>query len=331
MVRHKAILALLSLSSACLVQDPASAQLEIEFAKDSIRQSERDRKENPGSYATQVYALAEEYQRYGQFQQAESKFREALKLYKLDRHADNPQYRASILLSWAQFLAEGAERLTTGEQETHTRGHITERKLNSADYRRINQITLEALEEANKCDDTNVGKARVYLSAMDLFEKTGNRAEKERCESYILGVAKVYEKEPIVPTDFLIAYAEILNRLADTTVHMIQPPRDKPTYQIALDTNEFYTSEKFSKAEMIKLAALRLFDKLPKDNQYRIGAHKSLALWYMLFKKDAEAARETKVLSELVGTTDEKVLFPKYLGCGQFENGQKLAQLCGAG
>lgn len=331
MVRHKALLALLSLSSACLAQAPASAQLGIEFAKDSIRQSERDRKENPGSYASRVNALAEEYQRYGQFQKAESTFREALKLYKLDGHSDNPQYRASILLSWAQFLAEGAERLTTGERETHTRGHITERKLNSADYRRINQFTLEALQEVNKTEDTNTSKARSYLSAISLFDKTGNLIEKERCESYILSAAKVYEKEPTVPNDVLIAYADILNRLADTTVHMIQPPLDKPTYQIALDTNEFYTSERFSKAEKIKLAALRLFDKLPKDNQYRIGAHKSLALWYMLFKKDAEAARETKVLSELVGTSDEKVLFPKYLGCGQLENGQKLAQLCGAG
>ena len=111
----------------------------------------------------------------------------------------------------------------------------------------------------------------------------------------------------------------------------MQSPRDKPAYQIELDNNEFHTTERFSKAEKMKLAALRLFDKLPKDNQYRIGAHRSMALWYMLFKKDAEAARETKVLSELMGTTDEKVLFPKNLGCGQFENSKQLGQLCGMG
>lgn len=331
MVRHKALLALLSLSSACMAQAPASAQLGIEFAKDSIRQSERDKKENPGSYASRVNALAEEYQRYGQFQKAESTFREALKLYKLDRHADNPQYRASILLSWAQFLSDGAQRLKTGEKETQRKGDIVERKLDNTDFRRINQITLEALQELNKTEDTNTSKARSYLSAINLFDKTGNQVEKEKCESYILSVAKVFEKELTVPNDLLIAYAEILNRFADATVHLIRPPMDKPTYQIALDTNEFYTSERLSKAEMIKLAALKLFDKLPKDNEYRIGAHKSLALWYMLFKKDAAAAKETKVLSELVGTTDEKLLFPKYLGCGHFENSKRLAQLCGAG
>lgn len=330
MINQRALIAILSISGTFLAQNPASAQLGIEFAKDLIRQCERDRKDNPGSYASLVFALAEEYQMYGQIQKAESTFRQSLKLYQLDWHEATPNYRASILLSWAQVQSQGMQRVRKGEEETQKTGDIIERKLNKDDFRRIDKATLEALEEANKSQDTSSGKARVYLSAIDLFEKTGNRVEKEKCENHILSVCKVYEQEANVHADVLYEYAEILNRMGDRTVHM-QSPRDKPAYQIELDNNEFHTTERFSKAEKMKLAALRLFDKLPKDNQYRIGAHRSMALWYMLFKKDAEAARETKVLSELMGTTDEKVLFPKYLGCGQFENSKQLGQLCGMG
>lgn len=101
-------------------------------------------------------------------------------------------------------------------------------------------------------------------------------------------------------------------------------------YERDIDSDSIHTTANYLRAEQIKLAAIRLYDRLPKDNPNRIGAHKSFALWYMLFKKDSEAARETKILSELMGTTDEKILFPKYLGCGSYEN-KKLAQLCGTG
>lgn len=327
LVKRRTLLAVMSLSSVCLASSPTFAQKSIEYEKEQLRSYERDKSFTSESRAVAVLNLAEEYERCGKKREAEQTFRRALKMYKQCKK-DNPgAASAELLITWAQFLQEGTKRVQIpGTDQTA----IINQEFTPAELRRIDKLTLEALIELQKCPDNSSAKSERYLQCVRIFDKTGNKTEKEKCEDYLLSTAKVYEQEQSSSPNVLLQFADILFRMSDVTIHVLRPPSDKPIYKIDLDSDSVHTSTNFARAELMKLSAIRLYDRLPKDDQSRIGAHKSLALWYMLFKKDTEAARETKILSELMGTTDEKILFPKYLGCGSFEN-KKLAQLCGTG
>lgn len=72
----------------------------------------------------------------------------------------------------------------------------------------------------------------------------------------------------------------------------------------------------FERSERLKLEAIALADRLPSENHVRRKAHRDLALWYEALGKPAESEREKRTLFKLVGSDDERILYPKQEGCG---------------
>ncbi|MGD9682107.1 MAG: hypothetical protein AB7W16_13055 [Candidatus Obscuribacterales bacterium] len=80
------------------------------------------------------------------------------------------------------------------------------------------------------------------------------------------------------------------------------------------DTNAINT------ACSLKFDALSVVDRLPANSAQRITAHRSAVAWFRSVGRDSFANSETRVLSKLLNTTNQNVLFPPHrpcLACGR--------------
>lgn len=315
---------------------PANARDEhsIERAKLNVELQEKVKDTKPAAYESALNLLAIEYQRNGQTEIAEETFRKSLHYCKLANDEKSKIRIPALLMSWARTLAEGISTQGNVQFQKQEEFEANEAKLRLR-YKKINSTTLEALSLIDKGYEA-FWKTRFYLDAVNLFKLTKNVKEQVRCKNYLISFCEDCAAKDDVSAKDIRTAVQVLQELAYSALP-VRTPKAIPKRPELLSTNDLHTrSEKaFKESETYRLKACALLDRLPKENANRRNAHKDMVLWYLQFGKSVEAQQQRKILSELVGSNDDKILFPQYLGCGQYAytepDAHKYKMMCGRG
>ena len=205
------------------------------------------------------------------------------------------------LMMYAQLLSEGRDSMGVQPQ----------------DFKQTDKALQEALAAIDAGPDLGNRKGE-YLSAIEIFEKTGNTALANKYKKIVLDFCVKVEANPKAPVADLIQAGVIFNKLAEI-VFPAGPIREMPNIVVKLepDTNNAskLTESRFNQAEKYKQRAAQLADRLPDKDSNRIAQHTGLVYWYTLFGKSEKAQEHTKILEELLGTADRAKLFPPRQPC----------------
>jgi hypothetical protein len=168
----------------------------------------------------------------------------------------------------------------------------------------------------------------LYSIASQLFQRTGNAFEARRCNSIVDDAIQSCEGHLFDEGDIKAA-ASILNSRAYGFI-----PVEISEQFRAVNTVNF-TVKEFKESEKLKLRAVAMADRLNETSDLRRRAHRDLSLWYTALGKADKASREKEVLFKLVGVHDDKILYPKAIGCGQLvwwvAEASPMGALCGMG
>lgn len=298
MKKRTTLVALLAISH--LISMQPSLAFDVEAAKLLVKENEEFQQTDPSLYSHALLMLAVEYFKVGEVEKADETFRKSIEPAKAAEKMF-PNTYAGHLMMYAQFLSEGRDSMGVQPE----------------DYKRTDAALKEALEYIDSHPDPGNKKGE-YLSAIEIFEKTGNIALSNKYKKIVLDFCATVEKDPKAPTADLIQAGCMLTKLAEI-VFPAGPIREMPTIVVKLepDTNKAskLTESRFRQAEQLKLRALHLADRLPEKDQNRIAQHRGMVYWYTLFGQSAKAQEQTKVLEVLVGTTDRAKLFPPRQPC----------------
>lgn len=298
MKSKKTLIAVLAISNILSMQP--SLAFDVEEAKHLVKEGEERKQEDPSYYAHTLLILAVEYFKAGDTEKADETFRKSLAPAKAAESMVPDSYPAHLMM-YAQLLSEG--RNSMGVQPE--------------DFERTDAALKEALAVMDARPDPG-NRNFEYLSAIEIFEKTGNIALANKYRKIVLNYCAKVEEDPKAPQTELIQAGAMLTKLAEV-VFPAGPIREMPTIVVKLepDSNKAskLTESRFKQAEQLKLRALHLADRLPDKDQNRIAQHTGMVYWYTLFGQSAKAQEQTKLLEGLLGTTDRAKLFPPRQPC----------------
>lgn len=283
-----------------LISIQPSLAFDVEEAKHLAKEGEERQQEDPSYYAHTLLILAVEYFKAGELEKADETFRKSIAPAKSAESMVPDSYPGHLMM-YAQLLSEGRDSMGVKPE----------------DFKRVDAALKEALAVIDSRADPGNKKGE-YLSAIEIFEKTGNTALANKYRKIILDFCATVERDPKATTADLIQAGYMFTKLAEI-VFPAGPIKEMPTIVVKLepDTNKAskLTESRFRQAEQLKLRALRLADRLPEKDQNRIAQHTSMVYWYTLFGESAKAQEQTKILEGLLGTTDRAKLFPPRQPC----------------
>jgi hypothetical protein len=76
------------------------------------------------------------------------------------------------------------------------------------------------------------------------------------------------------------------------------------------------TEADFKAAEKLKLRGAAIADRLNATDHIRRKAHRDLAIWYSELGKEEKAKKEKQILFKLIGSSDDRLLYPQSQTCG---------------
>ena len=298
MKKQSSLVALLAMSNLLLMQ-PGLA-FDLKEAKHLVKEAETRKQEDPSYYAYTLLLLAIEYFKAGEKEKADKTFRKSLEPAKAAEKMYPDTYTGHLMM-YAQLLSEGRDSMGVQPQ----------------DFKQTDKALQEALAAIDAGPDLGNRKGE-YLSAIEIFEKTGNTALANKYKKIVLDFCVKVEANSKAPVADLIQAGVIFNKLAEI-VFPAGPIREMPNIVVKLepDTNNAskLTESRFNQAEKYKQRAAQLADRLPDKDSNRIAQHTGLVYWYTLFGKSEKAQEHTKILEELLGTTDRAKLFPPRQPC----------------
>jgi len=297
MIKHQALIALFVLSSAFSSQ---AAFGDIEDCQRTLMEAEVNQKEDPSFYAQALLNLAIEYYKAGQLEKSEETFRKSIEPAKAGESLVADNY-PNHLMTYALLLSEGREGMVLPKE----------------DFKRVDTALIEALKVMEARPDPGNRKGN-YASAVEIFDKTGNTEEREKYKKLLLDFCKKVEEDSGASKEDVNLALATLYKLAEIEFPC-GPIRELPTTVARLEPDSATASKRteshFKRAEVLKLRALKLGDRLPKDNVQRIDLHRQLVYWYMLFGQTKKADEQKEVLSGLLGTSESFLLFPARQPC----------------
>jgi hypothetical protein len=178
----------------------------------------------------------------------------------------------------------------------------------------LNQAFTELDKVSQKFEKLNM-----YYIASRLFQEMGNIDGMRKCNKILEQAFRSCEgRSPIEDEDQVKAASSILNSMANGFI-AVHIPNEKPTVRRSLPQIQVtpFTEKDFKESERLKLRALAMVDRLAPKNHLRRKAHRDLALWYTQLGKRKLAEKQKQVLFELVGRSDDSILYPQSASCGQ--------------
>ncbi len=301
-MKHQAFVALLVLSSALSSQ--AAFGYSIEQAQAQVKEAEVNQKEDPQYYAHTLLTLAIEYYKAGEIEKSEETFRKSIEPAKAGESLVATNYPDHLMM-YASLLSEGREGMFLPKE----------------DFKRVDAALIEALKVMEARPDSGNRKGN-YTTAVEIFDKTGNIKQRDKYKKLLLDFCKQVEGDSKASKEDVNLALATFYKLAEIELPC-GPIRELPTMVVKLEpdsaTSSKQTESRFKRAEELKLRAVKLGDRLSKDNVQRIDLHRQMVYWYMLFGQTKKAEEQKEVLSGLLGTRESFLLFPARqpcLGCG---------------
>lgn len=333
MHRHITTAAFIALSGVLSIC-PALCIEEIEEAQEYLKQEEAGGAAGTENYAWAIVTLAETYQRYGMTKEADETFLKAIKLFKNIETHGNRKFSPSIYTNFARSIYKG--RLPTKSLDNRPL-RLQKTEPAQEDFSRIEALLKQAWKELTAVRDPYTESASHYVEVVRQYSEIGNTKEKQKCEEYLLSLCTRVERASNPTRKQVDWVAAVLNTLAYIEmphgnlrptnqlvsqlveemkysknvppVSTVEGPKAKPSKVITSD----------QKAEMLRLRAVALTDRLRDDQKAQIEAHRNMALWYFYVNQKTKATAQIKVSSKLIGSDEPFLLFPvppPCLGCG---------------
>lgn len=303
MIKHQALIALLVLSGALSSQ--AAFGYSIEEAQAQVKEAEGNKKDDPQYYAHTLLTLAIEYYKAGEIEKSEETFRKSIDPAKAGESLVANNYPEHLMM-YANLLSEGREGMYLPKE----------------DYKRVDAALINALAAMETRPDPGNRKGN-YTTAVEIFDKTGNTEQRDKYKKLLLNFCKQVDCDSKASNDDINLAVATFNKLAEIEFPA-GPIRELPKLVVRLDPDSNapskLTETRFKQAEELKLRAVKLGDRLPKDDAGRIELHRQMVFWYMLFGQTKKADEQKEVLSGLLVTRESFLLFPAHqpcLGCGR--------------
>lgn len=208
------------------------------------------------------------------------------------------------------FLNRREELFTSWVWEVAHSGNSSEKE-QSANISQAEEAINEAIKQLAQSSN-KFYRLNLYFAAMHLYQKTGNTKGEKECKSII--DAAIKECEGYSPVD--VAQVKATTSVLDNMAYLLLPVTI-PVYQAqGAATVKEYSPGVFEESEKLKLRALAIADKLPEAEHVRRKAHRDMALWYAALGKQSLANQQKQQLFKLIGSSDDKLLYPQSGGCG---------------
>ncbi|MBX3076147.1 hypothetical protein KF728_20985 [Candidatus Obscuribacterales bacterium] len=195
---------------------------------------------------------------------------------------------------------------------------------------RATQLAVKLLKEA----PASPTKLQICFVASLQFKRIGNTQGAQGCDEFIQQSVKNCEDEMRASPEAIIEAVSVLNSMAYRLAPVPIPSGTLASIE-RKDLGQSITEDAARKSEELRLRAMKLADRLPSDNHVRRMVHRDLVFFYRHFDRQNLAEEQKQILFELVGVSDDKILFPVSQFCGRAlwwtaATGQ-IAALCGMG
>ncbi len=222
-------------------------------------------------------------------------------------YLNEPRYffrESNILANWADELA--TKKLDSGKQSKASKNAVV-----------AEHALKEAVSQLNKSTKSSI-KLHLFFIASLLAKQSGHNDVAKECDSYVSKNIDACEASSNVDLELVTAAVSALNSMAYAIVPIRiaeheQPPGKNPQV-VAGDQSP--NAEEFKQAEKLKLRAASIADRLPADEHVRRKVHRDLSLWYKQLGKPELADKQKKIVFQLVGVNDDRILFPSSGVCG---------------
>jgi hypothetical protein len=265
----------------------------------------------PNMRAFHLLSLARDYLRGGDPTVADARLTPVL---NQPQHWLSPRVWENTLVYWAEQAS------LAGHATTNGRGFKTEAESDSQSIDGNQAFLADAairssLKQLDKGSSDEFTRLNMYFIASRLFQKVRNADGMRKCNKVLERVFQSCEGSSSPNEESIKAAVSVLNSMAYGFIPYQIPDR-LPQFERQLEIKPF-SEQDFRECEKLKLRALAMAERLPPTNQLRRKAHRDLALWYMHFGKREMAEKEKQVLFELVGTNDDRILYPQMVACGR--------------
>lgn len=129
---------------------------------------------------------------------------------------------------------------------------------------------------------------------------------------------KIFEKEVLGQITKIEESQKMSTSEADSIAKALSALADIHSPAILTRQSNVQPDDVFAVANSYKLRALKVLDKAHSDKNSLVENHRALLNWYLDRKRTKEVAEQTKTLSELLNSTDPKILNPnRRILCGR--------------
>ncbi|HEY9760151.1 MAG TPA: hypothetical protein V6C97_33655 [Oculatellaceae cyanobacterium] len=233
------------------------------------------------------------------------------------------------LLGWAESVSNDSRaRNRPADADMESLGKLTVQDGLGA-KQAIDNATKLLSQASNESD-----KLILYFAASRLAQREQDKVCYLHCSDILKKAINDAEKNSIADERQIKSASTLLNLLAFDIIPLKVPDYTADRVWKPKTVLPPFTESQFKEAEMLHLRAAKICDRLDPTNHVRRKIHRDLALWYEYLGKEGLAEKQKKVLFDLVGSTDEKILYPQSRGCGSvvwWQPKQVWAMGCGMG
>lgn len=245
-----------------------------------------------------------------------------------------PTYLLQLNYNGNPYLDDWSESLVLQDglrSALNTTSAPTTERLILADH--ATQLSVKLQKEAPE----SATKLHKYFIASLLFRRIGNTQGALECERLIEQSIEDCETNTDSSPEAIKQAVSVLNlmafRLAPVTIP--NAVNSSPSLSKHAGVAPVIDATAASKSERLRLRALDLADRLQSSDHVRRKAHRDMVFWYRHFDKQNLAEEQKQILFELVGVSDDKILFPVSQFCGRAiwwtAAAGQVAALCGMG
>lgn len=291
-------------------------EADVKRAENDLKSYAHDKDPNI-RYAGHLYYLAGVYRENGMRQKSDETFNKFLQLWRKKPQSES---EASLMLGWANQLTAGRSVFSYPNgtsQEVMDKDQARDEIEHKQDLVKAARIADDALAMASKSPLTSEEKINVLFSAASVFESTNSPQKRQHVISELDRTFRTMEQGSSVSSNRIKLVANSLIQLSDMYCPMTSWRHTMMQAPVTLlpDTvprsHEGTRISDFKIAEAYRLRAMAQYDKLPACEFERINAQRSLVAWYRLYSQTQKYNAQLKKLGTLLGTNDQKKLFPE--------------------
>ncbi len=300
-------------------------EAEVKRAENDLKSYARDKDPN-ARYAGHLYYLAGVYRENGMRQKSDETFNKFLQIWRRKPQAES---EAKLMLGWANQLTAGRSVFSYPNgtsQEVMDKDQARDEIEHKQDLVKAAKIADDALVMASKLPPTSEEKIDVLFNAASVYESTNCPQKRQQVISVLDRTFRTMEQGNSASPNRIKLVANSLIQLSDMYCPMTSWRQTMVQSPVKLLPDSMPRSHEgtrisdFKIAEAYRLRAMAQYDKLPACEFERINAQRSLVAWYRLYGQTQKYNAQLKKLGTLLGTNDQKKLFPEPAycpGCGR--------------